>query len=204
MSSPTMQTDVALHCVGLTKRYSDVVGLDGVDLTLIAGQTLAIVGPSGCGKTTLLRLIAGLEVPDGGTVEAHGRVLAGPNTMVGPERRRVGIVFQDYALFPHLTVAENVGYGISRSPVEPKVRIQQLLDVVGIAHLRGRMPDQLSGGEQQRVALARALGPEPEVLLMDEPFSNLDTDLRVRVRREIKGVLERAVILVPYPCCLVE
>ncbi|MDP7619602.1 MAG: ABC transporter ATP-binding protein [Dehalococcoidia bacterium] len=198
MSSRTRQTNVALHCVGLTKRYADVVGLDGVDLTLIAGQTVAIVGPSGCGKTTLLRLIAGLEVPDGGTVEAHGRILAGSNTMVGPERRRVGIVFQDYALFPHLTVWENVEYGISRPAVESAVRIQQLLSMVGIAHLRDRMPDQLSGGEQQRVALARALGPEPEVLLMDEPFSNLDTDLRARVRREIKDVLERAGVAVAF------
>jgi iron(III) transport system ATP-binding protein len=198
MNSLTMQTDHALRCVGLTKRYGDVVGLDGVDLSLIRGQTLAIVGPSGCGKTTLLRLIAGLEVPDDGTVEARGQVLAGPNTMVGPERRSVGIVFQDYALFPHLNVAENVEYGISRSSVERAVRVQQLLEMVGIADLRNRMPDQLSGGEQQRVALARALGPEPDVLLMDEPFSNLDTDLRVRVRREIKEVLERAAVAVAF------
>ncbi len=198
MSSPPMQTDHVLRSVGLTKWYGDVVGLNGVDLTLVAGQTLAIVGPSGCGKTTLLRLIAGLEVPDGGTVEAQGRVLAGPNIMVGPERRSVGIVFQDYALFPHLTVAENVEYGISRSPVERSVRIQQLLEMVGIVDLRDRMPDQLSGGEQQRVALARALGPEPDVLLMDEPFSNLDTDLRVRVRRDIKEVLGRAGVAVAF------
>ena len=192
------QNEVSLRCLGLTKRYGDVVAVDAVDLVLTAGQTLALVGPSGCGKTTLLRLMAGLEIPDAGTIEAGGETLAGPGTMRAPEGRQIGIVFQDFALFPHLTVAENVAFGLRGDAAGRAARTRHLLDLVGIAGLRDRMPEQLSGGEQQRVAVARALAPEPRVLLMDEPFSNLDADLRVRVRREIKDVLERTGVTVAF------
>jgi iron(III) transport system ATP-binding protein len=194
----TNGSNIALRCQGLTKRYGDVVAVEGVDITLIAGETLGLVGPSGCGKTTLLRLLAGLEVPNGGTIEAGGKILAGPGVMLPPEQRRVGIVFQDFALFPHLTVVENIVFGLKGESVDRAMRTQHLLDLVGIADFRDRMPDQLSGGEQQRVALARALAAEPEVLLMDEPFSNLDPDLRIRVRHEIKEVLERAGVAVAF------
>ena len=198
MAAVTAPADAALHCLGLTKRYGDVTAVDGVDLALAVGETLAVVGPSGCGKTTLLRLIAGLEVPDGGTVRARDETLAGPGVLAPPERRRIGFVFQDYALFPHLPVAQNVGYGLRGSMSERVVRAHDLMELVGIAHLRDRMPEQLSGGEQQRVSLARALAPRPDVLLMDEPFSNIDTGLRVRVRREIKDVLRQAGVAVVF------
>ncbi len=198
MDTLTSASDITLRCIGLSKRYGEVIGVDEVDLSLPAGRTLAIVGPSGCGKTTLLRLIAGLEVPDRGTIRAREKTLAGLGAMVPPEQRRIGFVFQEYALFPHLSVAQNVSYGLRGSTSWRIVRTQQLMELVGIAHLRDRMPEQLSGGEQQRVSLARALAPEPDVLLMDEPFSNLDTTLRVRVRREIKDILQRAGVAVLF------
>ena len=198
MEPITTPSDVTLRCLGITKRYGDVTGVDGVDLALSAGETLAVVGPSGCGKTTLLRLIAGLETPDGGAIHARDETLAGPGAMTPPERRRIGFVFQDYALFPHLAVGRNVAYGLRGPASERIVRAQKVMELVGIAHLRDRMPEQLSGGEQQRVSLARALAPEPDVLLMDEPFSNLDTGLRVRVRREIRDVLHQAGVAVVF------
>ena len=182
----------ALRCLGLSKRFGDIVAVDGIDLDLPAGQTLAVIGPSGCGKTTLLRLVAGLETPDGGTVEAEGTLLSGPRRFVAPEQRKVGIVFQEFALFPHLDVAANVAYGVVARGTDRRRRVAEMLELVGLQGMEGRLPHQLSGGEQQRVALARALAPQPRVLLMDEPFSNLDTDRRVRVRREIKEILRRA------------
>ena len=181
-------TKIAVNCVGLTKTFDECPAVQGVNLELKEGSFLALLGPSGCGKTTLLRLIAGFETPDKGTVEVGGRMVAGNGVFVPPEKRRVGIVFQDYALFPHLDVAANIAYGLPRD-TNRKERVHEMLSLVGLKGLESRMPHELSGGQQQRVALARALAPNPEVLLLDEPFSNLDADLRARVRGEVKGIL---------------
>jgi iron(III) transport system ATP-binding protein len=173
---------------GITKRFGDVLAVDGVDLDLAQGRMLALLGPSGCGKTTLLRIIAGFEVPNGGEIALGGQLLNSAGRHMAPEKRRVAMVFQDFALFPHLNVAANVAFGLPRG-VEKKRRIAELLDLVGLSGLEGRMPHQLSGGQQQRVALARALAPEPRLILLDEPFSNLDPSIRARVRAEVKQLI---------------
>nr|MBI2323123.1 ABC transporter ATP-binding protein [Chloroflexota bacterium] len=178
----------AIRCVGLSKRFDNLCAVDQVDLALARGGFLALLGPSGCGKTTLLRLLAGFEPPDGGTIEVDGKVVAGPGVAVPPERRRVGMVFQDYALFPHLDVQANIRFGLPSGP-QRAARVGELLELVGLAGLGGRMPHELSGGQQQRVALARALAPQPAVILLDEPFSNLDATLRARVRAEVRQIL---------------
>jgi iron(III) transport system ATP-binding protein len=177
---------------GVTKSFEPgVVVLHGVEVAVEAGATLALLGPSGCGKTTLLRIIAGLEVPDAGTVTVGGRELTGAKGVVPPEQRRVGMVFQDWALFPHLSVARNVGFGLPRAERRSSPRIDAALELVGLGGLGERMPSTLSGGQQQRVALARAIAPRPSVLLLDEPFSNLDATLRTQVRTEIHQLLVR-------------
>lgn len=173
---------------GLSKRFGDVQAVDAVDLTVEHGHTFALLGPSGCGKTTLLRLIAGFERADAGTVSISGRVVESPGRRVPPEKRRVGMVFQDYALFPHMTVAANVAFGLRGSG--GKQRVEELIDIVGLSGLGKRMPDELSGGQQQRVALARTLAAGPDVVLLDEPFSNLDPTLRQRLRGEVRQILE--------------
>ena len=174
---------------GLTKAFGASPVLRGVDLTIPAGALVALLGPSGCGKTTLLRAIAGLDRADSGEVRAGDRVLTGPGVAVPPERRRIGMVFQDPALFPHMSVARNVGYGLSRRDPDRAVRVAQALELVGLGGYDQRMPSTLSGGEQQRVALARALAPRPSVILLDEPFSNLDAPLRAELRLEVRRVL---------------
>ncbi|MFS8639405.1 MAG: ABC transporter ATP-binding protein [Symbiobacteriaceae bacterium] len=179
-----------IRCAGLSKRFAGVVAVQDLDLEVERGQVLVLVGPSGCGKTTTLRLIAGFEVPDAGVVELSGTVVAGGRRFVPPERRRVGFVFQEYALFPHMTVAENVAYGLPRGP-ERQRRVREVIELVRLQGLEGRYPHELSGGQQQRVALARALAPRPEILLLDEPFSNLDADLRRRVREEVRDILRQ-------------
>jgi iron(III) transport system ATP-binding protein len=148
----------------------------------------ALVGPSGCGKTTALRIIAGFERPDSGTVVIDGEVIAGDQVFLAPEKRGIGVVFQDYALFPHLTAAGNVGYALGRRPDPARVSIA--LARVGLTGLADRYPHELSGGEQQRVALARVLIAEPRIVLLDEPFSNLDAALRIQMRREVKQLLD--------------
>jgi iron(III) transport system ATP-binding protein len=173
---------------GLAKSFGAAQVLRGVDLSVPAGALVALLGPSGCGKTTLLRCVAGLERPDSGEVRVGDRVLSGPGRFVAPERRRVGMVFQDAALFPHLSVARNVAYGLPRAPDRAR-RAAQALDLVGLAGLEDRMPATLSGGQAQRVAIARALAPRPSVILLDEPFSNLDAPLRAELRLEVRRVL---------------
>jgi iron(III) transport system ATP-binding protein len=176
---------------GVSRSYGPVRAVKDLDLAVTRGEILALLGPSGCGKTTTLRLIAGFESPGSGTVEIDGRTVTGPGINVPPEKRRVGMVFQDYALFPHLSVEQNVAYGL----LSRKKRKGRVAEVLALAHLNGlgdRMPHELSGGQQQRVALARALAPEPAVVLLDEPFSNLDASLRVRVRSEMREILRDA------------
>jgi iron(III) transport system ATP-binding protein len=152
------------------------------------GRMVALLGPSGCGKTTLLRILAGLEQPDGGEVRLGDELLTGGGRDVPPERRRIGMVFQDWALFPHMSVARNVAYGLPRGPDRAR-QVDEALAMVGLESLGDRAPATLSGGQQQRVALARALAPRPAALLLDEPFSNLDTALRVQVRTEVHRLL---------------
>jgi iron(III) transport system ATP-binding protein len=178
--------DVAV--AGLVVQYDAHRVLDGVDLRVPGGTILALLGPSGCGKTTLLRSIAGLVEPSEGTIALGDRTVVGPGTFVAPERRRVGMVFQDWALFPHLSVRRNVGFGLSRE-ARRAGDVERALDLVGLVDCADRLPQTLSGGQQQRVALARALATRPAVLLLDEPFSNLDAALRMHLRREVTDLL---------------
>lgn len=175
---------------GIVKSFGNTRVLDGLDLVVPAGSLVALLGPSGCGKTTLLRTIAGLDRPQDGRIEIGDRtVVDGQKVFVAPEKRRVGMVFQDWALFPHLTVAQNVAFGLARS----ERRSQHVLDVLRLVDLDAyadRMPSTLSGGQQQRVALARALANRPSVILLDEPFSNLDATLRAQIRLDVQSVLK--------------
>jgi iron(III) transport system ATP-binding protein len=165
----------------------------GVSLSLSPGDIGVLIGPSGCGKTSLLRAVAGLERLAGGGVTMDGRVLANEHTHVAPQLRRIGMVFQDYALFPHMSVRENVAFGIDALPAaERRARVSEVLALVGLQSLAERAPHELSGGQQQRVALARALAPKPQLLLLDEPFSNLDADLRERLAHDIRAILKAA------------
>jgi iron(III) transport system ATP-binding protein len=182
-----------LEIQGLVKRYArGAAAVAGVDMAVGDGEVLGLVGESGCGKSTLLRLVAGLEQPDAGTVRISGRTVAGESSWVPPERRGVGMVFQDFALFPHLRAVDNVAYGLTSAPRrERRTRAEELLDLVGLDGYGARYPHQLSGGQQQRVALARALAPEPALLLLDEPFSNLDSALKRVLREELSEILRR-------------
>ncbi len=191
MTNESIDAGIAARGVdvrGVHKSFGDTDVLHEIDLSVEPGTSLALLGPSGCGKTTLLRLIAGLDRPDAGEISVGTETMAGPSTWVPPERRNVGMVFQDWALFPHLTVGKNVGYGLDRAERKGS-RVNEALEMVGLGDLANRMPDTLSGGQQQRVALARAIAPRPSVLLLDEPFSNLDSALRVGVRSEVHRLL---------------
>ncbi|GJM39888.1 MAG: ABC transporter [Ardenticatenaceae bacterium] len=174
-------------CSNLYKSFDNLPVVQDVSLTVAPGKILVLLGPSGCGKTTTLRLIAGFETLDNGRIEIDNQLMTDGSRHVPPEKRRVGIVFQDYAIFPHLTLAQNVGFGLKRGQSQ---RIEEMLNFVGLGGLGERMPHQLSGGQQQRVALARALAPQPVVLLLDEPFSNLDAALRVEMRNEVRRLLK--------------
>ncbi len=180
---------LSLRLENLAKRYGDVRAVDGVSLTLAAGETLALLGPSGCGKSTLLRLIAGLEGADQGSIRLGDRNI----TRLPPQRRGFGLVFQDYALFPHLSVEGNIAYGLVEkgwSKEARRARVDELLAQVGLSGYGRRRPFELSGGEQQRVALARALAPRPPLLLLDEPLSNLDLALREELKGQLKTLLD--------------
>ncbi|WP_435831094.1 ABC transporter ATP-binding protein [Polymorphospora rubra] len=173
---------------GVAKNYGPVAALAGVDLTVPAGTLTAVLGPSGCGKTTLLRCVAGFERVDTGEIRIDGRVIAGAGAHLPPQRRRVAVVPQEGALFPHLSVAGNIGYGLDRA-TRRSGRIDEVLALVGLAGHGDRMPHQLSGGQQQRVAVARALAPRPSLVLLDEPFSALDAGLRAELRHDVREAL---------------
>ncbi|MFN4283670.1 MAG: ABC transporter ATP-binding protein [Alphaproteobacteria bacterium] len=182
----------ALQIRDLTKRYRDAVVLNRLNLDVEAGEVLCVVGPSGCGKSTLLRLVAGLEAPDDGTIHAGGRLLAGPRAFLAPEKRGLNMVFQDYALWPHMKVRAIVGYGLAHLPAEERRRrVDGLLSLMQIGALADRFPSQISGGQQQRVAIARALATDPTILLFDEPLSNLDVQLRLEMRQEFVELFGR-------------
>ena len=180
-----------LRLRGVTKAFADGASpaVQGLTFDVAQGMVLTLLGPSGCGKTTTLRLIAGFERPDQGEVWLRGAIVANQRHWSPPEKRGVGMVFQDYALFPHLTVLENVAFGLrTHDPAARQRRCHEILDLVGLSHLARRHPHQLSGGEQQRVALARALAPEPVLVLLDEPFGSLDADLRIQLREEVRTI----------------
>ncbi len=177
----------------VSKRFGEAFAVKNLSLSVEQGGFLVLLGASGCGKTTTLRLIAGLEAPDSGEIWLNGERVAGGGDWVPPEERRVGMVFQDYALFPHLTVRANLAFAIHKMPTaQREARIREMLALVGMERYIDRYPHQLSGGEQQRVALARALTPNPSVVLLDEPFSNLDAALRRAMRDEVRRILRRA------------
>ncbi|QDY71334.1 ABC transporter ATP-binding protein [Qingshengfaniella alkalisoli] len=182
----------ALRLTNVSRRFGSRDVLSNVTLSVPAGKITCLLGESGCGKSTLLRLISGVDRPDRGMIEMAGVEIAGPSRFVEPEDRKIGFMFQDFALFPHLDVTDNLSFGLrALSRSEQDVRVTDVVERIGIEHLADRFPHSLSGGEQQRVALARALAPEPDILLMDEPFSNLDQGLRERVRKETVDTLRK-------------
>lgn len=180
-----------LEVKGVKKTFNkgEIVALNNVSLSLIKGNIVAIVGESGSGKTTLIRLITGLEVIDAGTILLKNKVVSSNSIFIEPQFRNVGMVFQDYALFPHFTIFDNIAYGISKLP-NKKERVKEVLDLVGLSDKEKNYPHELSGGQQQRVALARALAPKPELLILDEPFSNLDVILRNQLRKDVQRILK--------------
>ena len=181
-----------LDFTDVTHAYERTPILRGVSFTVEPGMIACLLGASGCGKTTVLRCIAGFEPVRSGTVALDGTVMSTKGLSVPPENRRIGVVFQDYALFPHLTVAGNIGFGLRTATAAGReARVRELLGIVGLAESGTKYPQELSGGQQQRVALARALAPRPQLLLLDEPFSNLDVDMRERLSIEVRDILKR-------------
>ncbi|GAA3165380.1 ABC transporter ATP-binding protein [Nonomuraea salmonea] len=190
----------AAELIAVTKSFGAFTAVDAIDLAVPAGKLTTLLGPSGCGKTTTLRMVAGYAEPTSGTIRIDGV----DSTRTPPEKRNLGMVFQSYALFPHMTVADNVGYGLKLRKVpaaERRARVMETLELVGLAHLADRKPKKLSGGQQQRVALARAIAIRPKLLLLDEPLSNLDARLRIQMRAEIRRIqaeTELTVVLVTH------
>lgn len=177
---------------GVRHAYDDREVLDNLTFSVAKGSIACLLGASGCGKTTVLRAIAGLEPITGGEILLHGQMMSRPGWTVPAERRRIGMVFQDYALFPHLTVSRNIAFGLRGIPADQsRGRVDELLETVGLEAVRGRYPHELSGGQQQRVALARALAPRPDLILLDEPFSNLDVEMRERLALEVRDILKQ-------------
>lgn len=190
MSAALQLDDVRLAYEGADGLHTVV---EGFSLSLDAGRIGCLLGPSGCGKTTVLRAIAGFEPLRAGSIRLGERLLSSATVHLPPEERRVGMMFQEYALFPHLTAAQNVGFGLRRLPQpEQRARVAEMLALVGLAESGGRYPHELSGGQQQRIALARALAPSPALLLLDEPFSNLDAATRERLTVEVREILKAA------------
>jgi iron(III) transport system ATP-binding protein len=192
-----MDKPVILQVEGVTKQFigNQTPAVDQLSFSLTEGELLGLLGPSGCGKTTLLRIIAGFEQPNTGKVELAGQCMTGKDSWLPPERRNTGMVFQDYALFPHLNVADNIAFGLKTKKPRPNrakigTRVAEVLNLVGLTGLEQRYPHELSGGQQQRVALARALAPQPALILLDEPLSNLDVQVRERLRHEIRSILK--------------
>lgn len=181
----------ALECDQLSKSFGEVEAVHNFSLQVQQGEILSLIGPSGCGKTTILRLIAGFECPQAGSIRLQGKTIAGNGSFIPPEKRGVGMVFQDYALFPHLNIGANIAFGLDQFPRgQRRQRSAEMLELVGLAGYEKRLPHELSGGECQRVALARALAPAPVILLLDEPFSNLDADRRLQMRIEVRQILK--------------
>ena len=184
MSDPTPRLEIR----NLRRAYGGRQVVDDVSLQIMPGQVTCLLGPSGCGKSTTLRMIAGVEMQDSGTIHVDGKLICDTMFRVPPERREIGLMFQDFALFPHLSVADNVGFGLKKgTKAEKRKRIEELLERVDLLRYIDGYPHQLSGGEQQRVALARALAPQPRIMLMDEPFSGLDNRLRDPEHPERRG-----------------
>lgn len=192
MTEASSGADSLLEVRDIRKSFDGVVAVDGVDINLSSDEMLALVGPSGCGKSTLLRMIAGLVPSDSGTIRLGGEVVEGHRTRVSPERRSAGLVFQEHALFPHLTVEENVSFGLrGLDRTAQGAVVDEMLSLADLTGYRTRYPHELSGGERQRVALARALAPRPQVMLLDEPFASLDHNLRVQLRQDVLAVLRQ-------------
>ena len=194
MSSNSQNSCSVVELRNTSKTYPATTfpAVNDLSFCLAEGEILSILGPSGCGKSTTLRLIAGFETPDSGEVLLGDRIASGQGRHVPPEKRGVAMVFQDYALFPHLSVAKNIGFGLRKmKPAERSRRVKEVLDTIELAWLADRYPHQISGGQQQRVALGRALAPRPVVVLLDEPFSNLDAAMRGQMRREVQAILRR-------------
>lgn len=190
--APKKSAKAVLQLENINRRFGAIDALKDISLTIDSGEIICLAGHSGCGKSTLLRLIAGVDTPDSGMLLMHGEEIAGPRRFVEPESRNIGFVFQDYALFPHLTAEQNILFGLKSLPKQRALeRTEEVIDHVGLRPLIKRYPHMLSGGEQQRVALARALAPSPHVLLMDEPFSSLDSGLRQKIRNDTFSLLRR-------------
>ncbi|XFA71862.1 ABC transporter ATP-binding protein [Thermosynechococcaceae cyanobacterium Okahandja] len=192
--SPITSTTTAVELTNVRKTFGTVPAVNDVSLRVQEGEILGLLGPSGCGKTTLLRLIAGLDTPDGGIIAIGDRPVSATNLFVPPEQRSLGMVFQDFALFPHLTVAENIAFGLQQRLTKKQIH-ERVAAVLALVHLQGlekRYPHELSGGQQQRVALARAIAPQPAVILLDEPLSNLDAQVRLQLREELRSILKAA------------
>ncbi len=192
MDAPTQSGQPHLVLRDVYQAYADLQVVRGLSFSLARGAIGCLLGPSGCGKTTVLRCIAGFEPVRAGEIRLNGQRVSSAATTVAPEHRRIGMVFQDYALFPHLSVARNIAFGLHALPkAERSRRVAECIDAVGLTGLAARYPHELSGGQQQRIALARALAPRPDLLLLDEPFSNLDVDLRERLAQEVRDIIKR-------------
>ncbi|MDH5560539.1 MAG: ABC transporter ATP-binding protein [Deltaproteobacteria bacterium] len=195
------QQDVIIGLENIDKKFQNTPALRGLDLSIHRNEMVALLGPSGCGKTTTLRIIGGFERPDSGLVSIRGKCVFDKKRFIPPEKRKIGMVFQDIALFPHLSLSENIAFGLKGSKSDKNQRVGEMLELIGLVNQGKKLPHMISGGQQQRVAIARALAPKTEILLLDEPFSSLDFQLRRQLRQDIKKILTQldvTVILVTH------